>query len=558
MSNDIYIFLGPSLSLAEAKAILPEAHYLSPIRCGDILRVLRLQPKIIGIIDGYFESTAAVWHKEILYALENGVRVLGGGSMGALRASELQEFGLELVGEIARDYQNKVLNGDDEVAVLHSPKSYVVTTDPLVNIRATLTKAEKKGIISTQLAEDILSIAKQQPYQKRQLVKIIFELQANQSYALQELTTFQEWLAAGNSCDKKKEDAKLLLAFIAETKNKSIKVNPCKVNQSIFFRTLYNNVMCRPFSHYYEWLPIHEKVALSTRLLSHNYQLLRRLAYLLSACYSAALQDKKLSTNDSFNPALNTDWFKIYEDANQACWQEKYDCDSLEKTCFLQRMSIIRSELDRYDINLNRNHIVEYYILLLLKISGEYISYKAENHNEIDILKTFREQQPLRFNLMSCFASCWCYLEKRFLSLGLQPTDNVIEEYRDNFRLTKKLYTKERTEHWMASNDIDETGFQYLHAASARLSIIIIQNNIDILKPRNNVNKIWWFLDALYLTGFYVEAKTLLRDRTKLQQIEAEIMTQDTQQTEETLFALDFIDGYRDFREFLEAILVDL
>ena len=92
--NKVIIFLGPSLSFSEARYIFPNALYLPPIKCGDILHVLRLQPNYIVIIDGYFEKTAAVWHKEILYTLSKGIQVIGSSSMGALRAAELTYFGM--------------------------------------------------------------------------------------------------------------------------------------------------------------------------------------------------------------------------------------------------------------------------------------------------------------------------------------------------------------------------------------------------------------------------------------------------------------------------------
>ena len=43
----------------------------------------------IGIIDGYFERVPSVWHKEILWAMAEGIHVFGSASMGALRAAEL-------------------------------------------------------------------------------------------------------------------------------------------------------------------------------------------------------------------------------------------------------------------------------------------------------------------------------------------------------------------------------------------------------------------------------------------------------------------------------------
>src|SRR5579872_1829302 len=121
-SQNIFVFLGPSLPLGEAKKILPNAYYLPPVQCGNIISIMRLQPNIIAIIDGYFENMPAVWHKEILFALEKGVIVIGASSIGALRASELEKFGMIPSGEIAHHYVDGQFNDDDEVALLHSPR----------------------------------------------------------------------------------------------------------------------------------------------------------------------------------------------------------------------------------------------------------------------------------------------------------------------------------------------------------------------------------------------------------------------------------------------------
>ena len=48
------------------------------------------------IVDGSFQWTPAVWHKEILWAMGRGVHVFGAASMGALRAAELDGFGLTM------------------------------------------------------------------------------------------------------------------------------------------------------------------------------------------------------------------------------------------------------------------------------------------------------------------------------------------------------------------------------------------------------------------------------------------------------------------------------
>ena len=80
---------------------------------------------------------AAVWHKEILLALERGIEVWGAASMGALRAAELAPFGMRGVGAIYRAFARGALVADDEVAVAHLPaaQGYRAVSDALVNLR---------------------------------------------------------------------------------------------------------------------------------------------------------------------------------------------------------------------------------------------------------------------------------------------------------------------------------------------------------------------------------------------------------------------------------------
>lgn len=94
-----YVFLGPTLSLNEAKSCL-DAFYCGPVQQGDIVRALDRRAEAIGIIDGFFEVVPSVWHKEILLALSRGVYVCGAGSMGALRAAELAPYGMVGIGTV--------------------------------------------------------------------------------------------------------------------------------------------------------------------------------------------------------------------------------------------------------------------------------------------------------------------------------------------------------------------------------------------------------------------------------------------------------------------------
>lgn len=142
------LFLGPSL---------PGLHRRSPARIdlrppaaqGDLLRAVDAGYRLIGLVDGVFGHEPAVWHKEILAALAAGARVLGAASMGALRAAELHPFGMEGVGTIFAAYRDGLLEADDEVALLHGPAElgWPALSEPMVNLRATLARLARRGVI---------------------------------------------------------------------------------------------------------------------------------------------------------------------------------------------------------------------------------------------------------------------------------------------------------------------------------------------------------------------------------------------------------------------------
>src|SRR6516165_842500 len=106
------VFSGPSLPPSRAP-VPPGIEWRPPVRQGDVYRTARSRPALIGIIDGYFETVATVWHKEILWAMAQGIHVYGAASIGALRAAELAEFGMKGVGAVYQQYRTGELTDDD-------------------------------------------------------------------------------------------------------------------------------------------------------------------------------------------------------------------------------------------------------------------------------------------------------------------------------------------------------------------------------------------------------------------------------------------------------------
>jgi hypothetical protein len=173
--SKVVVFLGPTVTAAEARSVLPHADYRPPVSQGDIFSMLGADaPDAIGIVDGLFYQDLPVWHKEILHALAAGVAVYGASSMGALRAAECAPFGMVGVGAIFEAYASGELADDDEVAVAHGgPESgWRSHTEPMVNLRATMHRAVNDRRIAPALSGRFLSFAKQLwfPERTRQLL----------------------------------------------------------------------------------------------------------------------------------------------------------------------------------------------------------------------------------------------------------------------------------------------------------------------------------------------------------------------------------------------------
>jgi hypothetical protein len=213
---NVYIFTGPSLPKQEARKIWSEPAYLAPVAQGDVYQIARRKPWGIGIIDGFFERIPSVWHKEILWALSEGIHVYGSASMGALRAAELSAFGMIGVGTIYEDYASGALADDDEVTLAHAPagKKYRAVSEPMVNIRRTLSKAVADGIVSGATADSLVEFGKALFYPLRTYERILEEGVRGRLPA-GELHSLLEWLPAGR-VDQKRLDAIAMLHRMRE------------------------------------------------------------------------------------------------------------------------------------------------------------------------------------------------------------------------------------------------------------------------------------------------------------------------------------------------------
>ena len=205
-----YVFAGPSLPASDRHEIA-ELHYLPPVAQGDLLPLIEQGTKVIGIIDGFFEAVPSVLHKEILYAISRGVIVVGGASMGALRAAELSQFGMIGIGPIYEAYAQGRIEDDDEVAVLHGPAemNYLALSDAMVDIRSTLEAAARAAVINELECAQLAALAKKRHYRERRFDQMLRDSQENDELRSC-IAGLEEWLPKGR-IPQKQRDAQAVL-----------------------------------------------------------------------------------------------------------------------------------------------------------------------------------------------------------------------------------------------------------------------------------------------------------------------------------------------------------
>jgi hypothetical protein len=160
---------------------LPHMEVRPPIRRGDLHSVSEEDVSIVSIIDGDFYQSLAVSPKEVLAVMRRGVTVVGGASMGALRAAELSPYGMIGVGTIFRWYRTGRVTRDDDVAIMYASQApeYRTLTVPMVNVIWVLEQGKTTGWLSRRSHRRVLVAARNTHWTKRNWPTILGRARLN-------------------------------------------------------------------------------------------------------------------------------------------------------------------------------------------------------------------------------------------------------------------------------------------------------------------------------------------------------------------------------------------
>jgi hypothetical protein len=152
------VYFGPSIAAPEVSGLVAATH-APPVRRGD-LAALDEDYRVVVILDGEFGQNMSVSPKEILAVLGGGRTVIGASSMGALRASELDRYGMIGVGWVYDRFRKSAVRNDADVALIYSPFDFKPMTVPMVDLEYWMEMASAAGLIAGRERAGLLKAAR--------------------------------------------------------------------------------------------------------------------------------------------------------------------------------------------------------------------------------------------------------------------------------------------------------------------------------------------------------------------------------------------------------------
>jgi hypothetical protein len=163
------------------------------------------------LIDGLFLQEYPPTPIEVFQLLKRkNTVVLGGASLGALRAVELEKYGMIGIGKIFELYKKNKIIADDEVAVTFSQETQQLQSEAMIDIRYNLFLASRKRVIDKETRRATLKVAKNIYFPYRNYLDIIDETKRQYPSRSYYLESFRDYIGKNRQSLKERDAVKLI------------------------------------------------------------------------------------------------------------------------------------------------------------------------------------------------------------------------------------------------------------------------------------------------------------------------------------------------------------
>lgn len=152
----IAVYAGPSLPTGR-RPTSPGIRWYPPAGRGDLDRVDAPKGATIVLVDGYMIHNHPPSPTEVYRLVQRGYTVWGCASLGALRAAELRDHGVQGFGWVYDRVVDRTITYDDELVAVLDPRTDTAVTLFLVNIRYGLEQLTASGRVDERQAEYVVA-----------------------------------------------------------------------------------------------------------------------------------------------------------------------------------------------------------------------------------------------------------------------------------------------------------------------------------------------------------------------------------------------------------------
>ena len=238
LPSAVHVFAGPSLPPAFRTAWDQGVIvFHPPLAQADLASFVDTltSPTTILILDAFYKDRPSIWHKEVLYALEQGHVIYGSSSLGAVRAVECERFGMKGLGRIFSYFKSGLLFDDADVALLHDNDDFRSYTVPICDLFAWVDNSgfELQDCIS------ICNLARSIHYESRTISRLVTAVNADSSLSDSLKNDFLELISKNPLSQKIQDSIDSINTILGSDVDPNCSASPSfSLNYTAFFNAL--------------------------------------------------------------------------------------------------------------------------------------------------------------------------------------------------------------------------------------------------------------------------------------------------------------------------------